>query len=56
MVNFTIADIEVFVPSIIGGALGALNDFIALIVLLSIVGGIAVSIGALMRAFKSMGK
>jgi hypothetical protein len=55
MVNATLADIQVYVPSIIGNALGALNDYVGLIVLLGIVSGIAVTLGYLMGAFKHIG-
>jgi hypothetical protein len=56
MVNLTTSDITIIVPSIIGHALGALNDYVGLVVLLGIVGGIAISLGALMGAFRRFGK
>jgi hypothetical protein len=56
MANATLADIQVYVPSIIGNALNALNDYVGLIVLLGIVGGMAISLGALMGAFRRFGK
>jgi hypothetical protein len=55
MVNKTLADIQVYVPSIVGNALGALNDYVGLIVLLGIVSGIAITIGYMMGAFKNIG-
>jgi len=54
--NYTLVDIQVFVPSIIGKALGAINSYMGLIVLLGIVGGIAISLTLLMKSFKSIGR
>ncbi|MEO0303953.1 MAG: hypothetical protein ABIM64_01695 [candidate division WOR-3 bacterium] len=53
--NYTTSDISVFVPSIIGGAMSALNDYINIIVLIGIVGGLALGLGALVRAFTRVG-
>jgi len=54
--NYTLSDIQVFVPSIIGQALSALNQYMGLVVLLGIVGGIAISLTLLMKSFKHIGR
>ena len=49
-------NISTYAISIAGAALQAVNQYMSLIVVLGVIGGIAISIGLLVRNFTGIGK